>query len=106
MFKRLMCTSLIFGMAAVAPPAAQAATCATRDSVVKSLQSKYSEALTAGGLQMAAGAQTVMEIWSSADTGTYTVLLTNANGISCIVAAGTDFFKAVPIAVVSEGTAS
>lgn len=34
-----------------------------------------------------------MEVWTSKETGSYTVLVTNANGISCIVAVGTDFLK-------------
>ena len=92
MFKRLLGMSLTFGMAAMAPPAL-AANCAARDSVVESLESKYAERLTAGGLQATRGNQSVMEIWASTETGTYTVLITNAHGISCIVAAGTDFFK-------------
>ena len=92
MFKRLLGMSLIFGMAAAAPPA-HASNCAMRESVVQSLSSKYSEQLTAGGLQNTNGSQAVMEIWSSTETGTYTVLMTHANGISCVVAAGTDFFR-------------
>ncbi|MGR3617145.1 MAG: hypothetical protein ACU0BB_14025 [Paracoccaceae bacterium] len=95
MFKRLLALSLTFGMAATAPPAS-AATCAMRDAVVERLQSKFSEQLTVGGLQTGRTAQSVMEIWASDETGTFTVLLTNPNGISCIVAAGTDFFQAAP----------
>ncbi len=95
MFKRLMGLTLIFGMAATAPPAF-AANCAARDTVIARLQSTYSEDLKVGGLQQTRSKQSVMEIWASDETGTYTVLLTDANGISCIVAAGTDFFNAVP----------
>lgn len=95
MFKRLMGISLIFGMAATAPPAF-AANCAARDTVIARLQSSYSEDLKVGGLQKVRSKQSIMEIWASDETGTYTVLLTDANGISCIVAAGTDFFKATP----------
>ncbi len=104
MFKRLLGVALAFGMAATAPPAL-AASCAQRDDVIAKLQSTYSEELTFGGLQKSRGAQSVMEVWSSKATGTYTVLLTNANGISCIVAAGTDFFEAIP-KIKAEGTPS
>lgn len=104
MFKRLFGLALAFGMAATAPPAA-AATCSARNSLVEQLQSKYAEQLTVGGLQKVRGSQSVMEVWSSPETGTFTVLLTQPNGISCIVAAGTDFFRAAP-KVVAEGTAS
>jgi hypothetical protein len=71
-----------------------AQTCALRADVIDRLQRKFGESLRVGGLQMVQGAQHVMEIWASGETGTYTVILTNANGISCIVAAGTDFFRA------------
>ncbi|TMV07226.1 hypothetical protein FGK63_14075 [Ruegeria sediminis] len=104
MFKRLFGIALAFGMAATAPPAS-AASCAARDSVVSKLQDKYSEQLTFGGLQSIRGAKSVMEVWSSKETGTYTILLTHANGISCIVAAGTDFFEAAPKEE-AKGTAS
>ncbi|MTH97401.1 MULTISPECIES: hypothetical protein [Alphaproteobacteria] len=104
MFKRLFAISLTFGMAATAPPAF-AQSCAQRDDVIAKLQNSYSEELTFGGLQKSRGAQSVMEVWSSKETGTYTVLLTQANGISCIVAAGTDFFEAIP-KVKIDGTPS
>ncbi len=104
MFKRLLGFALAFGMAATAPPAV-AASCGMRDALVEQLTKKYSETLTVGGLQKVNGAQSVMEIWSSSETGTYTVLLTQANGTSCIIAAGTDFFEAVPKVTV-EGTSS
>ncbi len=95
MFKRLLGIGLTFGMAATAPPVL-AQGCAQRDAVVAKLQDSYSEELTFGGLQKTRGTQSVMEVWSSKETGTYTVLLTHANGVSCIVAAGTDFFEALP----------
>lgn len=104
MFKRLLGIALAFGMAATAPPAL-AASCAARDSVVAKLQDTYSEELTFGGLQRVRGGQTVMEVWASKETGTFTILLTHANGISCIVAAGTDFFQASPKET-AKGTAS
>ncbi len=92
MFKRLMTAGLLFGMAGTAPPA-HAANCGLRDTVVDRLQSKYSETLTAGGLQGSRNVQTMVEVWASEQTGTFTVILTNPQGISCVVATGTDFFK-------------
>ena len=82
-----------------------AAKCADRKQIVERLQSRFSEQLTVGGLQRAKNAMSVMEIWSSQETGTYTVLLTDPDGTSCIVAAGTDFFEATP-KVVNNDTAS
>ncbi|WP_170426377.1 hypothetical protein [Ruegeria arenilitoris] len=95
MFKRLFAIALTFGMAATAPPAF-AKNCAQRDHVIAKLQDSYSEELVFGGLQKTRGAQAVMEVWTSKKTGSYTVLVTQANGISCIVAVGTDFFEAIP----------
>lgn len=104
MFKRLLALSLTFGMAALAPPA-HAVSCAQRDTVVERLKTKFSEQLTVGGLQGSQNtAQSVVEIWASDETGTFTVLLTNAYGVSCIVAAGTDYFEAEPVPE-PEGTA-
>ena len=92
MFKRIISSALLFGAAALAPPA-YAANCAARDTVIERLQSKFSEQLAAGGLQATRPIQTMVEVWASPETGTFTVLLTNPNGTSCIVAAGTDFFS-------------
>lgn len=94
MFKRLLAVTLVFGMAGTAPPVLASA-CAERDSVVKQLKNKYDERLTVGGLQNGEETQSVVEIWSSDETGTFTVLLTHATGITCVMAAGTDFFEAI-----------
>ncbi|MEM6659391.1 MAG: hypothetical protein AAF625_14990, partial [Pseudomonadota bacterium] len=84
-----------FGMAATAPPAF-AQNCAQRDQIITKLQDSYAEELAFGGLQKSRGAQSVLEVWSSKETGSYTILVTHPNGLSCIVAVGTDFFEAIP----------
>ena len=81
------------GIAAAAPVVANP-NCGQRDAVVEKLSNQYKEQLTVGGLQKRQSVQAVMEIWASEETGTFTVLITNPQGISCIVAAGTDFFEA------------
>lgn len=96
MFKRLMGIGLTFGLVALMSPAV-AQSCAGRDAVIGKLQEKYAEQLTAGGLQPMHRGQSMIELWASAETGTFTVLLTDANGVSCIVAAGTDYFQATPV---------
>ncbi|KIC40965.1 MAG: hypothetical protein AB3N07_06085 [Ruegeria sp.] len=98
MFKRLFAIALTFGMAATAPPAF-AQNCAQRDDVIAKLKDSYSEELAFGGLQKSRGGHSVMEVWTSKETGSYTVLVTHANGLSCIVAVGTDFFEAIPKAI-------
>lgn len=104
--KRHLILALLTSLSiAAAAPAVANPNCGLRDSVVEKLSKQYKEQLTVGGLQKRNSVQAVMEIWSSEETGTFTVLITNPQGISCIVAAGTDFFEAdrTPVA---EGTAS
>lgn len=104
MFGRIAIRSLMLvGVAAGSP--VWASNCAMRDSVIERLQSDYDEQLAVGGLQSSQSALTVMEIWASHETGTFTVLLTDANGVSCVVAAGTDFFHNKPEPK-TKGTAS
>ena len=56
----------------------------------------YSEALTAGGLQSSRTTTTMVEVWTSPESGTFTVIITNPQGVSCVVAAGTDWFQSEP----------
>lgn len=104
MFKRLLGLSLLFGMAATAPPAL-AGSCGDREAMTQKLESGYSERLTAGGLQKSRPEATVIEVWASDETGTFTVLVTHANGISCVVATGFSFFHITEKAP-DPGTAS
>ncbi len=98
MFKRVFVAALLFGMAATAPPVF-AQHCGIRDAMVERLQKAYSETLSAGGLQGSASDNAMLvEVWSSEKTGTFTVMLTNPQGITCIMAAGTDWHQSRPIA--------
>lgn len=83
-------TILGFGLSAIP---AHASNCADRNLVVERLQSKYQEVLAAGGIQKAATNNAVVEVWASPETGTFTVLLTKANGVTCIMATGTDWHQ-------------
>ena len=87
MFKRLFSAALVFGAAAMAPPvAAQTApACLPRTALVQNLQTAHGEHLTGGGLQNAAN---LIEVWSSDETGSFTVFVTRADGLACIVATG------------------
>jgi len=91
MFKRLFTAAIVFGIAATAPPAmAQQVTCALRDNVVQQLSGKYSEQLTGAGIQ---NSRRYIEVWAAPRTGTFTVLLTRPDGISCIIAAGNNWHQ-------------
>ena len=86
MFKRLCSTALIFGMAAIAPPAqAQSIICKDRTTIVQELVDTHHE--TQRGINLRSHTQ-VLELWASADSGTWTVISTRANGISCIMSHG------------------
>ena len=93
MFKGLIQLCCGVAVCTLASPVA-ANNCGERDTVVERLETKFSEQLAMGGLQNTQRTQSVMEVWASVETGTFTVLLTDPNGISCIVAAGTDYFQA------------
>lgn len=67
-----------------------AASCAPRDKLIERLETGYGEALAAGGLQ---SETRVVEVYASPDTGTWTVLMTNAEGLACIMASGTDWHQ-------------
>lgn len=86
MFKRLFTAAILFGLAGTAPPAAHAETfCGPRESIVERLEETYAEALSALGYQ---SDSQVVEVWSSKKTGSWTMLMTRADGVSCVVASG------------------
>ena len=78
--------------AALLPTAVQAqSNCAEREKVVHNLENGYGEAFAGGGLR---NAQQIFEVWFSQDKGTWTILLTRADGVSCIMATGTNWREA------------
>ena len=102
MFKRTIAGALVFGAAAIAPPTVHAqGNCAPRELVIERLSDKFAERLTGGGLQ---NQKTVLEVWASESTGSFTVLVTHANGVSCIVASGQNWNSVAHVAA-PEGQA-
>lgn len=79
------------------PLQAQQNNCAARNTVIERLELDFGESLAGGGLQTDTQ---VIEIWAADDTGTWTVLLTNADGLSCIMASGTNWHQNSPLNVV------
>jgi hypothetical protein len=73
------------------------AVCADRDAIIASLSKNYSEKHLASGFQSSAG---LMEIWVSEPDGTWTILMTQPNGMTCIMASGTHWLEedAMPLA--------
>lgn len=86
MFKRLLTAALVFGAAALAPPAgAQTLACMPREILVEKLETRYDEHLTGGGLQ---NPQHMLEVWSSSKSGSFTVFVTRTDGLACVLATG------------------
>ena len=78
----------VVAIAAVAfagPALAAGQACGDRAAITERLASKYSEAHIASGLQ---SETKMVEIWTSPKTGSWTILITEASGRTCIAAAG------------------
>lgn len=83
--------------ALIAPTVVNAqSNCAARDRVVQSLQSSYGEAFAGGGMQ---NAERIFEVWFNEDKGTWTILMTKADGKTCIMASGTNWREGTGVKV-------
>lgn len=102
---RTLATALLLGATTTAITATATATtaqtlaCGKRDEMVGRLQSNFGEAQTGLGLISEAR---VLEVWSSEETGTWTILMTDAGGETCMVAAG-EAWKSMPFQTVMKG---
>lgn len=67
--------------------------CDTHDGMTAHLANKYGETPAAVGTT---GARYIMELFVNIETGTWTVVLTQADGTACGVAAGENFEKQAP----------
>ncbi|MCO6384160.1 hypothetical protein [Oceanicola sp. 502str15] len=78
---------------ASAPLAAQTADgpCGKRQFFVDQLVETYQEQPVAGGLQ---SEDSLVEIWASKETGSFTILVTDPGGETCVAFTGEDFHEA------------
>ena len=89
MVVRLIFATLVFAIAA--PSIAQAQTvCAQRESIITQLKKQFGESERGVGLS---GAEALVEIWSSEKTGTWTIVMTRPNGITCVMASGESWIE-------------
>lgn len=106
MFKQLISASFVFGMAVAAPPAMaaqhQGQNCGARDVITAKLSKSFGEQHRASGLE---DNTRLIEFWTSDETGSWTVLITDANGTSCIAASGKAWIE-YPIVKPVMGVAS
>lgn len=63
----------------------QGSKCLPRSVLVERLSNQYNESLVGGGLQ---SPQQLLEVWTNESSGTFTVFITRADGLSCILASG------------------
>ncbi|MSU91197.1 hypothetical protein GE300_16560 [Rhodobacteraceae bacterium 2CG4] len=92
MFKTIMTAAAVAFLASTAAPAQTA--CAPRDTLVETLTARHGERLSSGGLT---GPTVLIEVWTG-ESGSWTILMTDAKGTSCIVAAGQDWTEFPPAA--------
>ncbi len=92
----------ILALAAATTASAQnARNCAPREMVVERLAEKYGESRQSIGL----GANnSLVEVYAANETGTWTITVTMANGMTCLVASGQSF-ETVAEALPAKGEA-
>lgn len=84
-----------------APAFAQAPTqCGPRAGIIDDLERRYGESQQAAGLM---NERAVFEVWSNNDTGTWTALVSDHIGGTCIVASG-QAWSLAPVPPTPQGT--
>jgi hypothetical protein len=93
MYKRLVAAALVFGMAATGPPIAAHAqiNCGIRSQVIGVLKQQHRETILGVGLS---SPNAIYEVWRAKKTGSWTILMTKPNNISCIMATGRNWMEA------------
>ncbi len=94
----LMIAMMLVMWATFDPAVAQTA-CTTRSVVAERLAGDYAEAPVAAGL---ASSGAVIEVFTSGDGATWTIVLTRPEGTSCLVATG-EAWMTLPVKVTVEG---
>ena len=96
-----MVKSLLLGSALVLVSASAMAApqCNSRETVLELLSEKYSEAPVAVGVANNGG---LVEVLSTGDGETWSIIITSPKGMSCLVAAGEGWRKMEQIAVDPE----
>lgn len=62
--------------------------CASRDALAKALELSHGEVPISGGVH---GTKHLLEVFSSPDNATWTIVVTETSGVSCVVASGTSW---------------
>lgn len=80
-----LASALLVGAAISAPAAEAASLCVPHEKLVAQLSKKHGEKPAAMGL---ASNGSLMQVFSNRDGGSWTMVLTKPNGVSCVMAAG------------------
>ncbi len=83
-----------FAIALSSCPAFAQSACFQREALISTLSTKYSEAPTGGGMQ---NQSQLIEVWTSPKSGSFTIFVTQANGVSCVVATGKHWQSMIPV---------
>lgn len=75
-------------------PAVAQGICAEREIIIEGLASRYGEAPVSRGL---AGDTTLVELFTSEQSGSWTILATQSSGLTCVVAAGSGWENTQPV---------
>jgi hypothetical protein len=79
-----ICAAVAIAAMSPVPVEAQTALCGKRTAIVDALKTKYNETRQAMGI---VGTDSVVELYIS-EAGTWTMLVTSASGLTCVMAAG------------------
>ncbi len=89
----LLALALLLGVRA---PASAQSVCTTHAEVTKQLESRHSESQVGIGLASNGG---VVEVFSTDDGSSWTIVMTMPNGMSCLVAAGEAWEQIIKVAL-------
>ncbi len=99
--RSLLATMMVAGVLSLnyTVPANAAMACGPHKKLTKALTGKYKEARKGLGL---VASRRVMEVFVS-ESGSWTLVMTDLNGVSCIIAAGHSWEDAPKVAMVEPG---
>lgn len=80
------------------------ATCQARDVIEQALSEKYGEAVTGEGMVKVRGQPAIMQVWTNAEKGTFSIVIAHADGVSCLMAAGEHYSTLTPVADLGDPT--
>jgi hypothetical protein len=84
-YRAILVIALILGLATAATAQQPSVFCDLRPNIVQILEEKYEEYQIGMGLSSPVH---MTEVWANLTTGTWTILVTQPNGASCVVATG------------------